>query len=200
MFTTDTIKVTEKVTQELLEAANQYLSQYVCAPGSTFDESFYDANELFCNATALLEEGEPDCYRPSADLIAAVKTKEDFQAALATGQVEIVAIYDLDHKRLAEKLPYPCEPVPLALDQIGNLANCAPFGSGDIYLINECVPSVIAWQFDTPIVLQNEDDLIAWLNRIYDDLGLHIFGFLKVRVPSGALVTVFGQKFNAWVL
>lgn len=185
---------------ELQAAAEQFLDEYVCAPGSTFDECFCDANDLVCNAADLLADGETDSHRLLEDLITANKIKENFQSALATGHVELVAIYDLDRECLAENLPYPCEPVPLTSDQIGNLANCVQFGAGCSYLINECVPSVLVWEFDNPILLQSEEDLIAWLNRIYDELDLNGGGFLKVRVPSGELITVFGHTFDAWLM
>ena len=184
----------------LQAAAEQFLDEYVCVAGSTFDECFCDANELVCDSADLLANGETDSHRLLKDLITANKIKENFQSALATGRVELVAIYDLDRECLAENLPYPCEPVPLTSDQIGNLANCTLFGAGSSYLINECVPSVLVWEFDNPILLQSEKDLIAWLDRIYDEFDLNGGGFLKVRVPSGELITIFGKMFDAWLL
>ena len=185
---------------ELQAAAEQFLDEYVCVAGSTFDECFCDANDLVCNAADLLADGETDSPSLLEALITANKIKENFQSVLATGHVELVAIYDLDRECLAETLPYPCEPVPLTSDEIGNLVNCAQFGAGSSYLINECVPSVLVWEFDNPILLQSEDDLIAWLDRIYDELELNGGGFLKVRVPSGELITVFGHTFDAWLM
>ena len=90
---------------ELQAAAEQFLDEYVCVAGSTFDECFCDANELVCASADLLANGETDSHRLLDDLITANKIKENFQSALATGHVELVAIYDLDRESLAEKLP-----------------------------------------------------------------------------------------------
>lgn len=200
---TDLTQVTEKscygdVANEICVIAEKILDTYLCVPGF-HDHEFVVADEIHFDAIGIITEDAIPDSDGMVQLIDAYKNKQQFQAALSSGNCEIVSVGSVYTNHFGEEHPIPLyDHLPVQPDQIYSLANCANIGAGSSCFVNCDCGEIFLWEFHNPIRLESEQDLIDCIDRILNKQNLDYIGFLTVKDAHGNIFTVYSSEFAGW--
>ena len=195
ILTTQPIQDETYQSNKLAEAAETFLNKYSCVTGS-FNETFYLANSLFMESMSMLKESCMFGRMREAFYISECMQNKVFQKHIAMGIVDLISIgMSMDESEFSG-----CSDVeiPLCLDQAERLGPCASCLDGAAYCLRGDYPIQI-WKLKEPVRLKDEQDLIEWLDRVFDEFDMGISGFLILRLPNGEVFTVYGSKFDGWM-
>lgn len=188
--------ITTNVPNPLVETAKDLLSKYICV----FDtySNFQRANDLYFDSIAMIEDGFLE-EMFEEEYLALYEENKYYQECIAAGEAELV-LFGIPAWTALPLFPGIIYPVknPIPLDQVECFKICANTVPGYASMVPENYASV-CWNLNTPLRLNNEADLLEWLDRVLDEFKLTRWTFLTLRLPDGELFTVYGPRFGGWI-
>ena len=188
--------ITTNVPNPLVETAKDLLSKYICV----FDtySNFQRANDLYFDSIAMIEDGFLE-EMFEGEYLALYEENKYYQECIAAGEAELV-LFGIPKWTALPLFPGIIYPVnnPIPLDQVECFKICANTVPGYASVVPKNYASV-CWNLTTPLRLNNEDELLEWLDRVLDEFKLIEWTFLTLRLPDGELFTVYGPRFGGWI-